>query len=207
MMESGTSSALTIGDAAVQTSVPVSNTNFNGNFAFLSSGNGTSGPITRIGRFTADGNGGLGSVFADTNDAGLVEQVPHGSISATTYAIDTNFPGTGRGTFTFTDSKLGTYQFVMYLSSSSGGVIQEISKNGVTEAALNCKPARPSPTSAWLVSTEYFSPGSAAIVRLKLPPKRITSATLRSAAAIRTTSPALWTSPNSVRIRACSQTS
>jgi len=143
MMESGSSSALTIGDAAVQTSVPTSNTNFNGNFAFLSSGNGTSGPITRIGRFTADGNGGLGSVFADTNDAGLVDQVPHGSISATTYAIDTNFPGTGRGTFTFTDSKLGTYQFVMYLSSSSGGVIQDIGKNSVGDGSVQLQTGAP----------------------------------------------------------------
>jgi hypothetical protein len=142
LMETG-SGALTIGDAVSQSSVPSSNANFNGNFAFLSTGNGTSGPITRIGRFTADGNGGLGSVFADTNDAGLVDQVPHGSISATTYAIDTNFPGSGRGTFTFTDSKLGTYQFIFYLSSSSGGVIQEVSQNNVGDGNLQLQTGAP----------------------------------------------------------------
>ena len=142
LMETG-SGALTIGDAVSQSSVPSTNANFNGNFAFLSTGNGTSGPITRIGRFTADGNGGLGSLFADTNDAGLVDQVPHGSISATTYAIDANFPGSGRGTFTFTDSKLGTYQFIFYLSSSSGGVIQEVSKNNVGDGNLQLQTGAP----------------------------------------------------------------
>jgi hypothetical protein len=141
-IESG-SNALTVGDAIAQSSVPSTNANFNGNFVFLSAGNGTSGPITRIGRFTADGNGGLGSVFADVNDAGLVEQIPHGSISATTYAIDTNFPGSGRGTFTFTDSKLGTYQFIFYLSSSSGGVIQEVSKNDIGDGSLQLQTGAP----------------------------------------------------------------
>jgi len=130
------SNALTLGDAFAQASVPTTNTNFNGNFAFLLSGSGSGGAITRIGRFTADGNGGLGSIFADTNDTGTVAKVPNGSLSATTYAIDTNFPGTGRGTVTFTDSKLGTYQFVVYLSSSSGGVIQDVSQNNVADGSL-----------------------------------------------------------------------
>ncbi|HVO56769.1 MAG TPA: hypothetical protein VMT51_03635 [Dongiaceae bacterium] len=142
LMETG-SNALTIGTATAQSSVPSSNTNFNGNFVFMTSGNGTSGPITRIGRFTADGNGNLNSVFANTNDAGVVEQVPHGSLSATTYAIDTNFPGTGRGTLSFTDSKLGTYAFVFYLNSSSGGVIQEVSKNNVGDGNLQLQTGGP----------------------------------------------------------------
>jgi hypothetical protein len=137
------SNALTLGDAFTQSSVPTTNTNFNGNFAFLLSGSGSSGANTRIGRFTADGNGGLGSIFADTNDLGVVAKVPNGSLSATTYSIDTNFPGTGRGTFTFTDSKLGTYQFVMYLSSSSGGVIQDVSKNNVGDGSIQLQTGSP----------------------------------------------------------------
>jgi hypothetical protein len=142
MMETG-SNALTVGDAMAQSSVPSSNTNFNGNFAFLLTGSGTSGPITRIGRVTADGNGGLGNIAADTNDAGTVAKVPHGSLSATTYAIDTNFPGTGRGTLTFTDSSLGKFQFVFYLSSSSGGVIQDISKNNVADGSVQLQIGAP----------------------------------------------------------------
>jgi hypothetical protein len=130
------SNALTLGDAFAQSSVPAGNANFNGNFAFLMTGSGTGGAITRIGRFTANGSGGLTNIAEDTNDTGTVAKVPDGSLSATTYSIDTNFPGTGRGTITFTDSKLGTYQFVTYLSSSSGGVLQDVSKNNVADGTL-----------------------------------------------------------------------
>jgi len=137
------SNALTIGDAVTQTSVPATNTNFNGNFAYLLSGVGSRSQLTRIGRFTADGSGGLGSIFADTNDGGTAAQVPSGSLSATTYAIDTNFPGTGRGTLTFTDSKLGTFNYVVYLSSSSGGVIQDVSKNTVADGNIQLQTGSP----------------------------------------------------------------
>ncbi len=137
------SGALTLGDAISQSSVPSSNANFNGSFAFLAAGGGTSGAITRIGRFTANGSGALSNIAADTNDAFTVAQVPHGSLSATTYAIDTANVGTGRGTFTFTDSKLGTYSFVFYLSSSSGGVIQDVSKNQVADGTLALQTGAP----------------------------------------------------------------
>src|SRR5262249_12415709 len=123
------SNVLTVGTATSQSSVPANNVTFNGNFVLLTTGSGTSGPITRIGRFTADGNGGLASVFADTNDNGTTAQVPKGSLSNTTYSIDANFPGSGRGTLTFTDSSLGTYSFVFYMNSASGGVIQDVSIN------------------------------------------------------------------------------
>jgi len=126
MEDSSFSGVLTAGTATAQSSVPTTNATFNGNFAFLTSGSGNSGPLTRIGRFTANGSGGLTSVFADTNDNGITAQVPKGSLSATTYSIDGNFPGSGRGTLTFTDSSLGTYSFVFYLSSASGGVIQDV---------------------------------------------------------------------------------
>jgi hypothetical protein len=139
----GLPGALTVGDAISQSSVPATNVTFTGNFAFLLSGNGSFGPITRIGRFTANGSGGLGSIFADTNDAGTVAKVPKGSLSATTYAIDTNFPGTGRGTLTFTDSSLGTYQFIFYLSSSSGGVIQDVSPHNVADGSLQLQTGAP----------------------------------------------------------------
>jgi hypothetical protein len=130
--DSSVSNIVTVGTATAQSSVPTTNTTFNGNFAFVTSGSGTSGPLTRIARFTANGNGGLTGVFADTNDNGVTAQVPKGSLSATTYSIDGNFPGSGRGTLTFTDSSLGTYSFVFYLSSASGGVIQDVTvtKNG-----------------------------------------------------------------------------
>jgi hypothetical protein len=145
LMETGNAgtAGLTIGDATTQTSVPATNTNFNGNFAYLLSGVGSRSQLTRIGRFTADGNGGLGSIFADTNDGGTAAQVPSGSLSAMTYAIDTNFPGSGRGTLTFTDSKLGTFTYIVYLSSSSGGVMQDVSKNTVADGNIQLQTGAP----------------------------------------------------------------
>lgn len=145
MMETGTAGTvgLTVGDAIAQSSVPATNANFNGNFAYLLSGVGSRSQLTRVGRFTADGNGGLGSIFADTNDGGTAAQVPSGSLSAMTYAIDTNFPGSGRGTLTFTDSKLGSFSYVVYLSSSSGGVMQDVSKNTVGDGTLQLQVGAP----------------------------------------------------------------
>ena len=142
MMETG-SGALTVGDAVTQSSVPSSNATFNGNFAFLLSGSGVNGPLTRVGRFSADGSGGLGSIVADTNDSGTAAKLPGGSLSATTYAIDTANAGSGRGTLTFSDSKLGVFQFVFYLSSSSGGVIQDVSKNSVADGSMALQTGAP----------------------------------------------------------------
>ena len=127
--DENTSGVLTVGTATAQSSVPTTNATFNGNFALLTTGSGVSGPITRIGRFTANGNGGLGSLFADTNDNGTRAQVPKGTLSNSDYSIDGDFPGSGRGTLTFTDSSLGTFSFVFYLGSASGGVIQDVSIN------------------------------------------------------------------------------
>lgn len=142
MMESST--ALTIGDAQAQSSVPTSNTNFNGNFAFLLTGSSTgASTITRIGRATANGSGGLTGVYADTNDDGLVAQVPHGNLTNTTYSIDTANAGTGRGTLSFTDSSLGTYSFVFYLASSSGGVIQDVTVKQVADGAIQLQTGAP----------------------------------------------------------------
>src|SRR5260221_11818179 len=137
------SNALTVGDAISQSSVPSSNTNFNGNFAFLLSGSGNRSALTRIGRFTANGSGALNNIFADTNDGGTAAKVPDGSLSATTYAIDTANVGTGRGTLTFKDSKLGTFSFVFYLSSSSGGIIQDVGANQVADGTLALQAGAP----------------------------------------------------------------
>lgn len=137
------SGALTVGDVISQSSVPSSNANFNGSFAFLAGGSGPNGILTRIGRFTANGSGALSNIAADTNDSFTVAHVPDGSLSAMTYAIDTVNVGTGRGTLTFTDSKLGTFSFVFYLSSSSGGVIQDVSANQVADGTLALQTGAP----------------------------------------------------------------
>ena len=126
---SSVSKVVTVGTATTQSTVPTSNSTFNGDFAFLVTGSGVSGPYTRIGRLTAGGTGGLTKIFADNNDAGSTSQVPKGSLSATNYSVDPNFPGSGRGTLTYTDSSLGTYSFVFYLGSPSTGFLQDVSIN------------------------------------------------------------------------------
>src|SRR2546430_16622286 len=53
------SASLTVGDAIRQTAAPANNADFAGSFAYLLAGAGGLGiPDTRVGRFTADGNGG-----------------------------------------------------------------------------------------------------------------------------------------------------
>jgi len=129
-------SGLTLGDAVLQTNPPTTNGGFTGSFALLQGGQSVSGPVTRIGRFTSDSNGGLNSIALDTNVAGSTSRAPDGTLSAMTYQIDPNYPGSGRGTATFTDSKLGTYSYIFYMSSASQGVIQDISNGVVADGTL-----------------------------------------------------------------------
>ena len=122
----------TSGDALLQAgSVPTQNSQFNGSFVYLIGGAsvlGTQGPVTRAARFTADGNGGLGTISLDDNNDGRYTHISQGSnISSATYSIDPSFPGSGRGTFTFTDSSAGKFSDVFYLISTSQGVVLETS--------------------------------------------------------------------------------
>ena len=65
--------------------------------------------------------------------------VPSGTLSAMTYAVDTNFPGSGRVTITFTDSQLsknGAYSFIAYMASSSQGMIQDVENGFVLDGQI-----------------------------------------------------------------------
>jgi hypothetical protein len=131
------SSALTIGDALAQANtVPATNAGFTGSFAFLLGGSSLSGPLARAGRFTSNGNGGLTSILLDDNNTGSYTPVPKGTITAATYAIDSAYPGSGRGTATFTDSSAGTFQFIFYLVSPNQAVFQDNSKGMVADGIL-----------------------------------------------------------------------
>jgi hypothetical protein len=137
----GASSSLpiTIGAATGQVAAPAANPAFNGNFAFLIAGTGANTPNEKAGRFTADGNGGLATSSIAVDDKRLgdsITQIPSGSLSAATYAIDTNFPGSGRGTVTFTDSSKGTFSFIFYMSSATQGVIQDNSAGLVGDGVI-----------------------------------------------------------------------
>ncbi len=121
------------GDALKQTgAIPTQNSEFTGSFVYLIGGVstlGSQGPIARGGRFTADGNGGIGSISFDDNDDGTYRHISQGSnISTPAYAIDLANPGSGRGSFTFTDSGGGTYADVFYLISPTQGMVLETTK-------------------------------------------------------------------------------
>lgn len=135
---------VTVGTANGQTTAPATSAAFTGSFVFLTSGIGTHSPDFKVGRFTPDGNGNLGSIALDEKQLGSsIAQVPKGTLSAMTYTIDTNFPGSGRGTATFKDSSLGTYNFIFYMSSASQGVIQDNSLGLVGDGVIMAQTGGP----------------------------------------------------------------
>ncbi len=117
-----------IGEAiAQQAGTPNNTTAFNNsNFVFVMGGSGEGVPITRGGRFTANG-GSLGSILTDYNDAGTVKSIP----IANTGQITLDGDNSGRGTITYTDT-VTTYNWVFYLSSATQGVIQDDSNPNIT---------------------------------------------------------------------------
>ena len=126
------------GDALQQSAtVATQNSAFKGDFTFLIGGSavlGTAGPVARAAAFSADGNGNLGAIALDDNNAGSHHAITGSTtISNAIYDVDTANPGTGRGTFTFTatgNPNLGTFSFVFYLVSPTRAFIQDTS-NGI----------------------------------------------------------------------------
>lgn len=129
------------GDALLQTGAfATQNHEFTGSFVYLIGGLstlGSQGPVSRVARFTADGNGGIGSISLDDNDDGTYRHISQGTnISAATYSIDSANSGSGRGAFTFTDSGGGTYADIFYLVSPTQAVVQETSKGIIGTGAM-----------------------------------------------------------------------
>jgi hypothetical protein len=140
----------TQGDAILQTGlIPAQNSGFNGNFVFLVGGssltNTIGGPTATAVRFSSDGNGNLTAIALDNNNTGsAVSESASSNITAASYAIDTTVGGSGRGTITFTDSRLGgTLNYVFYLSSPTQGVIQDISTVSIGDGAIYAQTGGP----------------------------------------------------------------
>jgi hypothetical protein len=143
----------TLGDAVLQTSaIPTTNAGLQNSFVFLVGGNGhtstTIGALAQAGRFTADGNGNLNTIFTDQNfNGGLVSDTP--STIATnpnpSYSIHAtqNIVGSGRGTLSFTDTGQESFDYIFYLISPTQGVIQNISPNVVGDGALQAQTGAP----------------------------------------------------------------
>ncbi|HXM97585.1 MAG TPA: hypothetical protein VN982_03830 [Candidatus Dormibacteraeota bacterium] len=150
--------AITVGDAVKQSaSVAANNSAFTGSFVYLVTGAVGASPLARVARFTADGAGNLSQIALDENLNGN-----HNSITATSaitgahYEIDTANAGSGRGTFTFTDSQLGKFDAIFYLMSPAQAAVQDTSRNLISDGTMLAQ--NPGPiTSASLAGNYAFN--------------------------------------------------
>jgi len=134
----------TSGDAFQQNgTIPTQTSNFSaGSFAYLIGGaavTGNFGPIARAARFTTDGSGNLSKVFLDDNNDGSLRSIGSNStVTQATYAVDTSSIAVnrGRGTFTFTQSGLGTFSYVFYLMSPTQAVLQDQSNGLISSGSM-----------------------------------------------------------------------
>jgi hypothetical protein len=144
------SSASTQGDALQQSSdIATQNSAFMGSFVYLINGSTSAGKFARAARFSADGNGNLGTIHLDDNNNGNAAAIQQGAnLSKATYAIDPLNAGSGRGTFTFTDSRYGTFYYVFYQISPAQAVLQDVSKGTIGDGAMLAQAAGPFTNSA-----------------------------------------------------------
>ncbi len=161
------------GEALQQTgTIPTQNSQISGGFVYLIAGASILGPqaqITRVARFTTDGNGNLDAISLDDNNDGSYTHVSQGgNISAATYAMDTANSGSGRGTFTFKSSGVGTFADVFYLLSPAVGVALETTKGIIGTGPMYAQAAGPftlgGSTGNYAVSWNGVQLGSSTIV-------------------------------------------
>jgi hypothetical protein len=123
-ISASTSGNMLTGDGIIRNNtIPTSASSINSSFVFLIAGSSTSGGgVTRVGRFTSSA-GAISQVHMDTNNVGSFILT---DITASSGSITLDPANPGRATMTFTDpSNNGTFTAVLYLNSSSSGVMQE----------------------------------------------------------------------------------
>ena len=133
---------LTSGFATAQTAVPTQVSGITGSFVFdvggSASSSGIFGPLARAGRFDANGgaNPVITNLFMDENFSASASTFGGtNGISNVTFTIDAL--GTGRGTLGFTDVASGNvFSYVFYLTSVSGGFLQDTSQGVVGDGSL-----------------------------------------------------------------------
>jgi hypothetical protein len=137
----------TSGDIFQQTgAIATQKSAFTGSFVYSVGGSasvqgfGFINSLTRAGRFTADGSGGLTSIVVDQNNEGLATCVAPTNCNSTsasgTYTIDTT-NGNGRGTLdiTFPGQQAG-FANVFYQISPTAAVIQDVDSNVVADGTM-----------------------------------------------------------------------
>jgi hypothetical protein len=136
--EDSSVSFLTSGFATAQNAVPTQTSAIAGSFVFDVGGsaNGTTsiGPLAGAGEFQANG-GTISNLVLDENFSGTASTFGAGGISNVTFTVDA--AGTGRGTLAFTDVTTGdVFSYVFYLTSASGGFLQDTSSGVVADGSL-----------------------------------------------------------------------
>lgn len=129
-----------VGDAFSQQNIAFTTSSLTGSFTFSINGYSSSGAISTAGRFTADGAGNVSNIVLDENNNGGVTLLPSGTVTGT-YTVDTN--QFGGGTLTWTDTQVGTFSFIFYLSSPTEAVLQEIDSNIVSDGNLSVQTTIP----------------------------------------------------------------
>ncbi len=111
--------------------VGFSNASLKGSYAFSMSGEDLNeGPISRVGSFTADGNGNITAALEDVSDDGSISQAVQ--FTSGSYMIQTN----GRGTLTLS-STLGTgILFSIALETSTQGLMIETDLNATSSGSF-----------------------------------------------------------------------
>jgi hypothetical protein len=131
-----TSGGTLAGDAFTQSNIPTTTAGISGGFVYVMGGSGVGGPLTRGGRFTANG-GNLQTILVDNNNAGTLLSL---SANAGTYTIDS--AGSGRGTVTYNVSgQKNTFMYVFYMISPTQAVVQDQSIGIVADGSLLGQPS------------------------------------------------------------------
>lgn len=137
--------AVTQGDAVKQSgAIATNNAGFTGSFVYLVGGVLSNVPLARVARFTANGSGSLAQIALDDNLNGHHGSITsNSSVSSAQYSIDTANAGSGRGTFTFNDSQLGTFNAIFYLISPTQAAVQDISGGLISDGSMLAQTAGP----------------------------------------------------------------
>ena len=112
-------------------------------------------PAGIAGKFSADGAGNIPGIdtIVDINDDGT-SQTEDTSLAGS-YAFDTTFAGTGRGTLTLTSKDTNTHQFAFYILDSTHLHLVEIDKNAFLAGEMFSGPSGNSFSTASLVKASY----------------------------------------------------
>lgn len=126
-----------------------------GPYAFLAAGgDSTFNPMAVAGRFSADGSGNAQQpAIVDEND-NFSAKTSDTSLSGT-YQLDTNNPGTGRGTLMLSSTNVGQLQFAFYIIDNTHLHIVEIDAVDYLAGDVYLELPGPSYTTSVLAAANY----------------------------------------------------